>query len=413
MRRDLINLNRGRFYKVKVKRYLALLCLVCLVLPLAGCGEQDAVYVQSVEVLANLGGIAPGDRFAGLVVSENVTEITKDSDKSVKELFVREGDDVAEGQALFSYDTDELQLNLDKQNLELEQMYATIQNYQTQIATLERERSSVGESARLQYTIEIQSTQLNLKETQLNAKAKEAEVEKAKNLLANATVTSPIAGRVQSISEGSTDYYGESTAYITIQQHGSYRIKGVLGELQRGGIMEGDRLKVLSRTDDSVSWMGTVTLVDYENPTQGGDYDRYYGMSSDEMTAASKYPFYVELDDTTGLLLGQHVYMEVDTGEGPSGGLSISSAFICYEEDGSAYVWAEKRGKLEKRPVELGDFNEMMGTQEILSGLSVVDYIAFPDGELCQEGAPTTRDQVIEESLDGEADIMEMEGAVG
>lgn len=399
---------------MKVKKWLAFLCVLCLALPLVGCGDQDAVYVQSVEALVSMGGIAPGDRFAGLVVSENVTEINKDADKNVKELFVREGDDVVEGQELFSYDTDELQLNLDKQNLELEQMYATIQNYQSQIATLERERNSVGESARLQYTIEIQSTQLNLKEAQLNVKAKEAEVEKAKNLLANATVTSPITGRVQAINESGTDYYGQAVAYITIQQSGSYRIKGVLGELQRGGITEGDRLTIHSRTDDSVSWSGTVTLVDYENPTQGNDYDRYYGVSSDEMTAASKYPFYVELDNTSGLILGQHVYMELETEEGESTGLSISSVFICYDEDGSTYVWAEKRGKLEKRSVELGEFNDMTGTQEILSGLSMDDYIAFPDAELCRDGAPTTHDQGVDESAEPEGGTaVVMEGTVG
>ena len=55
-------------------------------LMLGGCGDGSAVYVQSVEVLSSMGGIAPGDRFAGIVVSENVTEIKKDSEKTVKEL---------------------------------------------------------------------------------------------------------------------------------------------------------------------------------------------------------------------------------------------------------------------------------------------------------------------------------------
>ena len=74
----------------------------------------------------NMGGIAPGDHFLGLVVSEHVTKIEKDSDKAVKELFVQEGVDVKEGQELFSYDTDELQLNYDKKVLELDQLKASI-----------------------------------------------------------------------------------------------------------------------------------------------------------------------------------------------------------------------------------------------------------------------------------------------
>ena len=86
----------------KAKKWMTLALGLCLVVSLAGCGSKDtAVYVQSVEKLTGIGGIAPGDRFLGIVVSENVSEIKKDSDKTVKELLVKAGDDVEEGQALF------------------------------------------------------------------------------------------------------------------------------------------------------------------------------------------------------------------------------------------------------------------------------------------------------------------------
>lgn len=374
-----------------------LIVALCLMLILSGCASGTAVYVQSVEVLSNLGGIAPGDRFAGMVVSEHVTEIKKDSDKTVEELLVKEGDDVEEGQALFSYDIDQLQLNLDRQLLEQEQLKASIANYKNTIQTLEWERSSTSGTERLQYTVEIDSTKIDLKEAELKLKTKETEVEKSRQLLENATVLSPIKGRVQSIREEGTDTNGEPGAYITIQQSGSYRIKGVLGELQRGGITEGNRMTILSRVSDE-RWSGTVSLVDYENPTQGNDMDRYYGMSSDEMTSASKYPFYVELDSTEGLILGQHVYLELEKEEGAVSGIPISMAFVCYNDDGSAYVWAENGKKLEKRSVTLGQMNDMTGTVEILEGLSTDDFIAFPDPQLCIEGAPTTHDQVVLES---------------
>ena len=383
---------------MKMRKTIALVLALCLMLTLAGCGSATAVYVQSVKALAAMGGIAPGDRFQGLVVSENVTEVTKDSEKTIAQLLVREGDDVTEGQELFSYDTDALQLTLDKQRLELEQLKASIENYQSQIKTLERERDRAGANNKLQYTIEIQTAQLDLKEAELNVKTKEAEVQASEMLLENATVVSPVSGRVQSISENGTDNYGNPLPYITIQQAGSYRIKGTLGELQRGGIVEGNRMKILSRTDKNVSWTGTVTLVDYESPSQGSEMDRYYGMATDEMSSSSKYPFYVELDSTECLILGQHVYMELQTEEDAVSGISISSAFICYEEDGTAYVWAEKRNKLEKRTVTLGEYNPMQDTQQVTEGLTEEDYIAFPDPQLCQEGAPTTHDQVVQET---------------
>ena len=381
-----------------MKKCMAFCLAVCMCIVLAACGsDETAVFVQSVEALSNMGGIAPGDMFAGIVVSENITEIDKDHEMTVEELLVRSGDDVTVGQELFRYDTQQLQLSLDKERLELEQMKATIESYKQQIEELEKERKKAKESNKLEYTIQIQTVELDLKEAEINIKAKESAVEQSEALLENVVVTAPVSGRIQSISESGTDNYGNPVAYITIQQTGSYRVKGTLGELQRGAIMEGTRLEILSRTDDSM-WTGTVALVDYENPSQGDQNQMYYGMAADEMTSSSKYPFYVELDNTDGLLLGQHVYLRLEGQGEEQTGLSIGSAFICYEEsDGSTYVWADNRGKLEKRLVTLGEYDMLNDTYAVEFGLTEDDYIAFPDLELCYEGAPTTRTEPVQE----------------
>ena len=389
---------------MKLKKWLCLALILCLVLSVTACGsDENAVYVQSVAKLSDLGGIAPGDKFPGLVVSENVTEIHKDSEKVVADVFVKEGDDVVEGQELFAYDMDQLQLTLDKQKLELEQLKATIENYKSQIESLKKDEAKAWGSDKLQYTIQIQSMQVDLKEAELNLTAKEKEVALSESMLANVTVVSPVTGRITGINENGYDNYGNPLAYITIQQAGSFRIKGTLGELQRGGIMEGSRMKIVSRTDENQVWYGTVTLVDYESPSQGNENDVYFGGAMDPMASSSKYPFYVDLDSSEGLLLGLHVYLELDTGDEEAAALSIGSAFICYEEDGTAYVWAERGGKLEKRGVVTGEYNFMLDTMEILQGLTEEDFIAFPDPELCVEGAPTTHEEPEVESEGGVA----------
>lgn len=378
---------------MKRNRWIAAVAAVGIVAMLGGCAEDGAaVYVQSVQELSGLDAMSAGDKFPGMVVSENVTEIKRDSDKAIAELLVKEGDDVTEGQVLFSYDTDELQLTLDKQRLELEQLNAMVENYTSQIAQLETEKANASSGDQLRYTVEIQTLQVDLKEAELNINAKKAEIARSETVLENVEVTSPVTGRVQSINESGTDSYGNPAAYITIQQAGSYRIKGTMGELQMGAIMEGVRVKILSRTDETKFWTGTVTLVDYESATQGSDMDMYYGVATDPMSSSSKYPFYVELDSTEGLLLGQHVYIQVDTGDEEISGLSLGSFFVVWDEDGSTYVWAERNGKLEKRPVVLGDYDPMTDTYLVLEGLSETDYIAFPDPEICVEGAPATRE---------------------
>lgn len=393
---------------MKMKRVLMGLLAGTLVLGLCACaGKKNAVYVQSVATLSAWGGLGADDVFAGVVVSESVSEVQKDPDKTIGALLVKQGENVTQGQALFSYDTEQLQLTLDKQRLELEQLQASIKNYESQIEDLQKDMDNAASSDKLQYKVEIQSLQVDLKEAQLNERAKQEAVASSEALLENTTVVAPVTGRIQAINENGMDSYGNAVAYITIQKAGSYRVKGTINEMQRGALQEGTRVRIISRTDENTIWYGTVTLVDYETPTQsssnGNDYSNAVDTMS-EMTTTSKYPFYVALDSTEGLLLGQHVYLKADSNEDASAGIAISSAFICYDEDGTAYVWAENRGRLEKRAVTLGDYHDMTDTVEVLDGLAASDYLAFPDEELCVVGAITTHDQSAEQKEGGLGD---------
>ena len=130
-------------------------------------------------------------------------------------------------------------------------------------------------------------------------------------MLQNADVKSPVTGRVQQINENGTDNYGNPMAYITIQQSGAYRVQGMLNEMSMGGgIMPGSRVIIHSRVTDQ-TWMGTVTAINTADSSQNnGDMWYSYGVM-DTMTLSSSYVFDVELDDVEGLLLGQHVYIEL------------------------------------------------------------------------------------------------------
>ena len=95
--------------------------------------------------------------------------------------------------------------------------------------------------------------------------------------------------------------------------------------------------------------------------------------------------------------------MELAAEEDVPTGPAVDLSFICYEEDGvTAYVWAENGSRLEKRSVTLGETNPMTGTVEVLEGLTGDDYIAFPDPNVCVEGAPTTHEFVVPEEPEAE-----------
>ena len=179
---------------------------------------------------------------------------------------------------------------------------------------------------------------------------------------------------------------GNPAAFITILELGTYRVKGTINELNVQSLSEGMPVIIRSRVDSSVTWAGSVESIDWENPVKD-DSSMYYMGSSDEMTSSSKYPFYITLDTTDGLMLGQHVYLEPDMGQNEQKeGLWLPSWYIV-DPEGDPYVWAaSKKDKLEKRKLILGKYDADTDTWQIQGGLETSDFIAFPDDTL-EEGA--------------------------
>ena len=81
------------------------------------------------------------NRYSGVVEPQETLEINKDSERKVKEVYVSVGDEVEEGTVLFSYDTEELQMQIDQAKLEMEGIANDISNSNAQIAELQKEKS--------------------------------------------------------------------------------------------------------------------------------------------------------------------------------------------------------------------------------------------------------------------------------
>ena len=114
----------------------------------------------------------------------------------------------------------------------------------------------------------------------------------------------------------------------------------------------------------------------------------------------------MNLESLDGLMLGQHVTIEPDYGQATvKDGIWLNSGWIVQEDDGSAYVWAAKEGgaKLEKRSVELGEYDSDLDEYQIVSGLANSDYLAWPDTD-CVVGAATTTEYVFDDSEMGGMD---------
>lgn len=373
-----------------MKKYLKYIAAgLALALSLSACAQtQTEVPVQRVDELTAAAAVA--DRFAGVVVSDNAVTIAKEADKTIEELLVKEGQQVSAGQKLFSYDSDELSLTLDKQELELDRLEAEIDDLEDQIKDLKKSiKNEKDKSTKATLELNLKQTEMSLTQAEYDEEALKTDIDYSKKMLKNVNVSSPISGTVRRINE---DNYEE---YIIIQQAGAYRIKGLLNEMSMNmGIMEGVAVQIVSRLNPNQVWAGVVEKVDYENAEQNSYDAMYYGMPSDGMTASSSYPFYIALDSTEGLLLGQHVYIQMAVQLPAPDMVYIPQSYLMdiqySEQTGltTAAVWAVgTEGTLEKRTVTLGEYDVNTGSYQVLEGLDFSDYVADPTNPDCKAGA--------------------------
>lgn len=378
---------------------LAIAIIVGIVVAVKMNGKSAAaasgVYAQKVSDVMYSGRTV--DKYSGAVEAADSLDIKTDADKTVKDILVAEGDEVQVGTPLFTYDTDELSAKRDSAALELEGLNNTLSGYDAQITQLTNEKKSASKDQQLDYTLQIQQVQTQQKQTQYDIASKQAEIAKYDESINNATVTSTMVGMVKKINENQSADQSDS-AFMTIISTGDYRVKGTIDEQSYyySGLSEGMSVIVRSRVDDTKTWMGTISKVDTENPQK--DNSSSYVSSDDSSTeTASKYNFYIQLASSEDMLLGQHVFIEPDYGQSEvKEGIWIDESYIV-QDDGDAYVWGmNSKNKLEKRTVELGDYDADLAMYQIKSGLSEDDYIVWASDDLYEGEAAQTWEEYLE-----------------
>ena len=374
--------------------------------------DKNIVYVESVR---SINGLPVGNtsRFMGIVESQESKGVNKDSGKSVKEVYVKVGDTVKKGDKLFAYDTTEMELSLEQLNIERTGIVNNIDSLNTSLSDYTTQRNkATDQDDILSYTSQINSTNSSIKEAEYDLSVKDLEIKKMKESIEKAVVTSPMNGIVKTAgtadakeSDDDSDFDAdmdmdddmddmddmsysseeseESDAFITIIAEGDYRIKGITDEMNIHNFTSGTKIILRSRTDESVTWKGKIAKVDMEPKSEQNDYYDY-GES------ASNYNFYVTPESTDNMILGQHLFIELDYGqeEGVKG-VQLPAYYIVKEEAGT-FVWKKgEDGNIVKAAITLGEHNEEADTYEITAGLTLDDYVAYPDDGI-KEGDPTT-----------------------
>lgn len=346
---------------------------------------NEIAYVSTVSDITGEGGLGMTAKFSGVAEPEKTLSVQKDDTKKIAELHVAVGQEVKAGDPLFSYDTEDISLQLQQAELQLESLSNRITTLNQQVESLQKEKNNASSDDQLSYTLQIQSTQLEIRTAEYDQSTKAKEIEQLKKSLENTDVLAEMDGVIKEINDSDSQsnsgygYSGDSAnAYIKILSTGQYRIKATATELNIQSLYEGMPVKVTSRVDPSVTWTGKIDTIEREPVSTNQNNYISYG-NEDSFTPASKYNFYVLLDSFDGLMLGQHVYVEPDLGDTlVKTGLWLPGYYI-FTEGSKSYVWAATaQNRIEKRELSLGQYDADMDEYEILSGLGKEDRIAVP-----------------------------------
>lgn len=388
---------------MKNKKKLALIAGISAAVLLAAAGlfwlfggmgaSGQKVYVQSVSQILGIGALGAQNRYAGIVEAQQTLKLELDSSKTLLDVFVQEGDEVKMGDPLFSYDVDALKLNLEQLQLDLENTKNSIATMNRQIAALNEEKANAPKDEQLQYTIQIQTLEVNIMQAEYDIKTKNNEIAKAQNDIEHAVVTAEMDGVVHRINRSGSEQPSvdgsQDNSFMTIMATGSFRVKGQVNEQLISGIYEGMPVIIRSRTDADAVWKGSISLIDLDNPAMGTG-GAMYGNAVDDTVSSSKYPFYIELESSENLMVGQHVYIEPDVGqESQKDGVWLPGYYLVQEEEEVFIFAANGRDKIEKRKVQVGQYDADSDSYEILEGLSLEDRIAFPE-DWIKAGMDTT-----------------------
>ena len=361
-------------------------------------GEEAFAYVDIAENYTPFGSQgAAGNYYTGTVAAQETWSVSLDPEAKVKELLVAVGDEVTEGQELFIYDTEDAEAELEQLEIDLVRLNNEQTNLEESIKKLETEKSKTWDSSdKADYDLRIQETELELEEKKLDIEAKKNEIQKKKNSIEHSAVSSKISGVVSRISDqNSSAGFGSDNdnSYITVVKTGDLQIKGSASEMNIWDLSEGMAVIVYSRVDDAF-WHGTISKIEYNDPSSAESMNGGEG--------STKYPFFVTLDNTDGLMLGQHVYITKDQGQSDprmQEGIWLYSYMIDEVTDPEhPFVWTDSDGRLEKREVTIGERDDSLGLVQILGGLELTDYVAQPMEGLTEGMKAVTMGEMVSEN---------------
>ncbi|AXT14496.1 efflux RND transporter periplasmic adaptor subunit [Bacillus cereus group sp. MYBK15-3] len=326
---------------------------------------------------------------SGQVKPENIESFYADPTKGkVKDIEVKEGQKVEKGTKLFSYDNEEI--NLQMKQAELDQKMADMRYDQgkKKIDSLKKEIKKAKDSGAGKEVTDPMDEQVN--ELEIGQKTIDLEKEKGKlqkeelsKKQKELTIYSNFAGVVQKLDKdaaqsSSQALGGQGKAFLQVASKDLFQVQGTLTELQKSQIQKDQTVTVTAKANNKKKWTGKITEVS-EFPTSA-EMAQPGGMGEATQNM-SQYTYKASLDSQDGLSPGYHVSLQVSLENKTM--IAVSSKSIVEKGD-DAFVYVEEKGKLRKQNVKKGSTDGEW--TEIVEGVTVGQKVVKNPSDDVYEG---------------------------
>ncbi|MGE6600012.1 efflux RND transporter periplasmic adaptor subunit [Bacillus proteolyticus] len=294
---------------------------------------------------------------SGQVKPGNIESFYADPTKGkVKDIAVKEGQEVEKGTKLFSYDNEEI--NLQVKQAELDQKMADMRYDQgkKKIDSLKNEikkakDSGAGKEVTDPMEEQVSELEMTQKTTDLEKEKGKLQKEELSKKQKELTIYSNFTGVVQKLDKdaaqsSSQALGGQGKAFLQVASKDPFQVQGTLTELQKSQIQKDQMFTVTAKANNKKKWTGKITEVS-EFPTSA-EMAQATGEGTQNM---SQYTYKASLDSQDGLSPGYHVSLQVNLENKTI--IAVPSKSIVEKGD-DAFVYIEEKGKLHKQNVKKG-----------------------------------------------------------
>ncbi|MFJ8457438.1 efflux RND transporter periplasmic adaptor subunit, partial [Bacillus paramycoides] len=311
---------------------------------------------------------------SGQVKPSNIESFYADPTKGkVKDIAVKEGQEVEKGTKLFSYDNEEI--NLQMKQAELDQKMADMRYDQgkKKIDSLKKEikkakDGGAGKEVTDPMDEQVSELEMQQKTTDLDKEKGKLQKEELSKKQKDLTIYSNFVGVVQKLDKdaaqsSSQALGGQGKAFLQVASKDPFQVQGTLTELQKSQIQKDQPFTVTAKANSKKKWTGKITEVS-EFPTSA-ETGQATGLGEATQNM-SQYTYKAILDNQDGLSPGYHVSLQVNLGNKAM--IAVLSKSIVEKGD-DTFVYIEEKGKLHKQNVKKGAIDG--DWTEIVEGVTV------------------------------------------